>query len=670
MVYRSYEFSSKFRMNQAIAAGALALLSLVGPGAASTTVGSQAQRQAHSEVLPQVLPQAQLQTQLQAQRGEYKLALQDLAANRIGAFKSRQQKLEGYALAPYLDYHYANKNVAKMSAKAVDHFTATYQAYPFAETLRSRWLLKLPAQGRWLDYLNNYEQSSSATRQCFHLRALYRSGEKKAALDQVENLWVHGKSQPKACDSLFRTWMNAGYLTDRMVWQRIGLALANNEVTLTRYLLKQIKSARLKQQATLLYQAHVQPLTLFDPQAHKDDNATNRAILATGIQRLARKDPASARDSWRRVSRSHSFSSADRNAIEARLLIEGAQKNMYPAVTERPAGLDDGVLQRVAREAVRNQNWAEAQHWIGAMSETIRATSEWRYWFERSAAHTSGQLATLAEQRNYYGFLAAADLGRETRLNHQPTTVPLERVAAVGRIPGIDRALELFAVDDHLNARREWRQAFAQLEQSDRAAAAQLAKQRGWLHQAIVAANAADLHNDLDLRFPNVFETEYNKASAATKLPPSLLLAVTRQESAFQQKARSSANARGLMQLLPSTAKHTARRAGLRQPSTSDLYKPDVNIRIASEYLSHLMQRYNQQRPLALAAYNAGEHRVDRWIKDREGMPMEVWIETIPYKETRGYVKSVLAFNHLYSKRLNDPVPLLQPHERKVLNRS
>ena len=120
------------------------------------------------------------------------------------------------------------------------------------------------------------------------------------------------------------------------------------------------------------------------------------------------------------------------------------------------------------------------------------------------------------------------------------------------------------------------------------------------------------------------------------------------------------------MQLLPATAKRTAKKSGLRQPTKLDLYEPAINIRIASEYLATLMKRYDQQRPLAFAAYNAGEHRVDRWIKDRSGMPMEIWIETIPFRETRGYVKSVLAFNHLYSKRLNKPLPLLLPHEKTL----
>ena len=601
------------------------------------------------------------------QRAEYLRALDDLKHNRNTEFRRRTANLADYVLAPYLEYHAYNRRVNQLTAQELNRFVERHADFPFANRLRNRWLLRLPAQGRWQDYLKNYQPSSSATRRCYHLRAIYRSGQRKAALEQTASLWLHGKSQPKACDPLFRAWISAGYLTDRLVWERINLALERNEVTLTRYLLTLMKSAPLKKKARLLYQAHVRPQTLFDPAAHRDDNETNRAILKTGLQRLARKDPAGARTIWRRIENTHTFTDADRQSIEARLLIEGAQENIYPAVAERPIGLPDKTLARVAREAVRQQNWPEARHWIAAMSAEQRAEAEWRYWAERSAEAPQADLAALATERNYYGFLAAIELGAESRLNHDPSNVAEELLLAVRALPEIDRALELYAVDDLLNARREWRQGFARLNNDQKAAAAKLAQRSGWLDQAIMAANAAALHNDLDLRFPRAHNQLYDQASAATHLPKSTLLAVTRQESAFQQRARSTANARGLMQLLPSTARQYARHAGLPRPSTVDLYQPAINIRIASEYLARLMKRYNQQRPLAFAAYNAGEHRVDRWIKDREGMPMEVWIETIPFRETRGYVKSVLAFNHLYSKRMNNPVPLFLPHERKVL---
>jgi len=596
-------------------------------------------------------------------RREYRLALKDLSNNRISEFKRRQKALADYSLAPYLEYHYHRKKIDRLTSADMAAFMQTYADYPFAERLRDRWLLRLPGKNRWNDYLKNYTPSRSTTRRCYHLRALYRSGQRKAALDQVEPLWVHGKSQPKACDSLFKTWIDAGYLTDELVWQRMILALEKNEVRLAKYLQKLLSQATYKRHATALYQAHVRPQSRFKPEAHQSDTQINRAILSAGLLRLARKDPAAALDIWQRVRTSHSFTDPQRATIESRLYIEAAADKIFPAADERPQALSDSSLQRVAREAVRQQNWPEAARWISQMSEAERSKSEWRYWSIRSRG---ADLTELASERNYYGFLAARRLGIETRLNHVPSTISLDRVQTVGQLPGFERSLELYAVDDLINAKREWLRVFTALSTEQKAAAALLAQQHGWLDQAIVAANAAGLHNDLDLRFPQAFEPIYGKAGHATNLATSTLLAVTRQESAFAQRARSQADARGLMQLLPATAKRTAKKAGLRQPTTLDLYEPAINIRIASEYLAALMQRYDQQRPLAFAAYNAGEHRVDRWIKDRAGMPMEVWIETIPFRETRGYVKSVLAFNHLYSKRLNKPVPLLLPHEQTV----
>ncbi len=662
------QFSSQTRPNSpGRAAGRVGLALLLVAALAGSSLAADNARPAYAiSVLTNTLNAqgAALDTQARlADRREYQLALEDLQKGHISSFQRRQRELANYLLAPYLEYHYLNRKVAQLSVAQVDAFTTRYSNFPFAQRLRDRWLLKLPGQGRWSDYLANYQPSKSATRRCYHLRSLYRSGQRKAALDQVEPLWLSGKSQPKVCDPLFKAWIGAGYLTDQLIWTRMKLALEKNQVSLARYLRKKIQSPQMQKDAAALYQAHVQPQTRFNPSAHSDDTAENRAILRVGLQRLARKDPEGAQRAWQQVRKSHSFSDAERTAIDSRLLIASARANSWPAPEERPTQVSSSAAEFVAREAVRLENWEEARHWITALEADTRNRSEWRYWLDRSAGK---DLSTLAGERNYYGFLAAHQLGTETQLHHEPSAISPATLKRVRALPGIDRALELYAVDDLLNARREWRHSFALLDGAEKTAAAQVAHSNGWHDQAIIAANAASLHNDLDLRFPQIHDSLYGRASHATNLHPSTLLAVTRQESAFQQRARSSADARGLMQLLPSTAKRTAKKAGLRQPTTLDLYEPGINIRIASEYLAWLMTRYDQQRPLAFAAYNAGEHRVDRWIKDRSGMPMEVWIETIPFRETRGYVKSVLAFNHLYSKRMNDPLPLLLPHEKTV----
>jgi soluble lytic murein transglycosylase len=143
-------------------------------------------------------------------------------------------------------------------------------------------------------------------------------------------------------------------------------------------------------------------------------------------------------------------------------------------------------------------------------------------------------------------------------------------------------------------------------------------------------------------------------------------MAVARQESAFDPRARSGANALGLMQLLHPTATLVASRIGIAALSITDLYDPGVNVELGGHHLARLLARYGNRRPLAAAAYNAGEHRVDRWLRERNGMPMDVWIETIPFRETRDYVKNVLAFTQVYGQLLDRPGPMLESNETSL----
>ena len=181
--------------------------------------------------------------------------------------------------------------------------------------------------------------------------------------------------------------------------------------------------------------------------------------------------------------------------------------------------------------------------------------------------------------------------------------------------------------------------------------------------QSIAIANDANLRDDLTLRFPLAYRNVVERVSHATTVPQAFLFAIVRQESAFDPRARSAANARGLMQLLPATAKEVARRARLDSPSEIDLYFPEINVALGGHHLAELLSHYEGQRPLVAAAYNAGRHRVNRWIKHKSGMPMDLWIETIPIRETRNYVKNVLAFTQVYGWLMGNPVPMLQAHE-------
>ena len=228
----------------------------------------------------------------------------------------------------------------------------------------------------------------------------------------------------------------------------------------------------------------------------------------------------------------------------------------------------------------------------------------------------------------------------------------------------MQRLVELYAIGDRSDARREWAKLLPNLDAAQRAAAAYLIADIGWIDLSIMAANAADLHDDLSLRFPSPFTPTFVKESRARAVPISFLYGVARQESAFAPAARSSAGALGLMQLMPATAAATARNAGEPIPLTAALFDPVVNVHIASRHLAELLERYDGNRILVAAAYNAGPHRVDRWLRDRPARPADIWIETIPFAETRDYVKNVMAFAYIYGQRLGHPTKFLDADER------
>ncbi|MCR9277419.1 MAG: transglycosylase SLT domain-containing protein [Pseudomonadaceae bacterium] len=604
------------------------------------------------------------------ERRQYRRAMTKLAAGETSEFERIQATLRDYPLAPYLEYHRLRTRLAYLDINEIEQFDRQWSDTPLPARLKRSWLLTMARRGNWDTYLAHYEESSSAERQCYHLRALYRSGERTQALNQVAPLWLAGKSQPKACDPLFDAWIGAGYLTEELVWQRLGLALEAGQQSLARYLLRFFESNR-SERAQLYYDSHRQPTLLATTSRFAEDNPDMRQIVAHALTRLASRDAAKALRLWSYYADRLDFSETAIAKVDSSLWPALIKAGHPPATV---AGIHPDALAGVANEAVESANWSLAISAIDALPLEERLAPNWQYWLARSLRETQGvdskraqlTLNALAEQRHYYGFMAADALGRPGRLNSASSSAHGDAVAGLLAKPSVVRAIELYEVGERTNARREWNNVLAPLTTAELQVAGHLALQLGWTDKAIRAANKAGAHDDLALRFPMPHLDSYLDASVRSNVPLAMLLGVTRQESAFDHRARSSANARGLMQMLHSTARIAARRAKLKSPSVTDLYQPETNITLAASHLNFLMDRYDGQRPLVFAAYNAGEHRVDRWIKEAAGAPMDLWIERIPFYETRNYVKNVLAFNYVYGKLSQRELPVLFEHERRV----
>jgi soluble lytic murein transglycosylase len=297
------------------------------------------------------------------------------------------------------------------------------------------------------------------------------------------------------------------------------------------------------------------------------------------------------------------------------------------------------------------------------MPEALRSQARWKYWGARAADQLGdaalakqGYAATLPTD-NWYAVLSAARLGQRFAPSLHPIGLndrEIERLAAEAEFV---RAHELELCEMETRAVAEWRAAYSRLAQPQQVQAIGLAARWGWYMQAIAAAAKLGLFNDYDLLYPRPYDTQVRKGATLSGLPQDLIYAIIRQESLYQPDARSSAGALGLMQLLPETARHTARTWRLPAPTRSSLLEPSVNVPLGSAYLRGLLDRSSGQASLAIGGYNAGPGAVRRWLPDSP-MAMDVWVENIPYNETRNYVQKVswhmIVFGWLDERKAKD----------------
>ncbi len=604
------------------------------------------------------------------QRALYRAALDHLTAGRTSAFRKAQKQLADYPLAPYLDYYRLQTRLSSVTDREMRTFRERHQDLPVSDIMFRRWLKRLGSRREWSRYLTNYAATDRAELQCYYLRALIARGRAEEAYEATPSLWTVARSQPKACDPLFDQWIAADRLTEGLVWQRLQLALGKNQRQLARYLLRFFKGP-LKTWANELYDVHVSPSQILEYGRFSADDPYQRTVIAHGVKRLARREAKDARRAWERYQTRQKFDDAEASAVEEAVTLAEAREGRFPS--QAPASTSRKFLEGMARAAVDREDWPEALAWIERLPTQAFNSNRWQYWLGRALSQTylNSERArltyrALASERDYYGFLAAEQIGYAMQLNKAPPRQDRESSASIAGKPAVRRAMELYAVGDRVNARREWFKLLPTLGLEDQLEAAYLTQGVGWTSESIRMTNGAKLWDHLDLRFPMAYPNLYRRVSYITTVPEPFLLAISRQESLFDPRARSSANARGLMQLLHSTAVLVAKRVGTTSPTTTDLYDPTINIELGGHHLARLLDRYGNRRPLAAAAYNAGEHRVDRWIGKASGQPMDVWIESIPFRETRKYVKNVLFFAQVYSQLRGETPPMLAVVEANV----
>ncbi|MFQ5468794.1 MAG: transglycosylase SLT domain-containing protein [Gammaproteobacteria bacterium] len=596
------------------------------------------------------------------QRADYLAAEEAIRNNDLVRYHGLYEQLQTYPLLPYLRYQFIVKHLAQVPANEILAFTEEFHNTPLSRRLMHNWLHSLAKRQKWNTFVNDYRPVRSTKLQCQYHWALYKSGQKKNAYQNLEKLWLVGYSQPRECDRIFGIWQKDGMLTTELAWQRIQLAMKRNNVTLVRYLNRFVGIDE-QRWAERWISVHRKPGLVLSKKLFSKPHPIRHRILIHGIKRIARSDPLKATDVWNTIKSEYPFSEKERSEIERYLAMSLALHGKSEALTWL-AAIDTASSDKTLREwrvrsAIFHQDWAAALDWIDQLNPDEQQTERWLYWKARALISlgflemAKPILLELAKYRSYYGFLAADFLDQPYQITDQPLDIDIDIFNYVAQIPAIQRARELYYFNRIVEARREWYLAIQNMNPEQLRLAAKLAQSWGWHDRAIMTIIRTDYRDDLALRFPLAHREVITTIASQHNIDPALAYAVIRKESAFTADAHSNAGAVGLMQLLPRTAKYIARTRGLDYNGKFDLLDVNTNLNFGIRYLREKLSRFNGNPILATAAYNAGTRRVHQWLPVDKTIPADIWIETIPIAETRSYIQNILAYRVIYEKRMN-----------------
>jgi len=626
-----------------------------------------------------------------------------------------QLEADSYPLAPYLTYYDYRRNLASVPDEEIMTFIDENWDSPISEQLKQSWLKQLATAKNWDAFIQHFVPEEDAKNDellCNQARAWLNKAQIEQAFKAAEKLWLVGRSQSNSCDPLFKAWQNAGLLTDDLVWQRLELAMHQSNIQLARFLSRQLKSETLKKDFIIWESLFASPHHLAGKLDDFTDTPRHRNIILHVLTRWVRSDKPNTLYWLQQFSQKYHFTQAEKDThisyVARYISFTFNPQSKYWLMEVDMTNKDRQVGDKRMEVALRAEDWPAVILWSMQPAHSVWEQSKLDYWqaraFEALANTQSQRLITnrwpsvntdnilyihrlmraalstelgaeyiamgndyqpyqawrfalkhyenLSGLRDFYGFLSSEKLNRALSLNHKLRPVQPSLFHQVQDTPGFQRARELYTIDQKYQAYREWRHTLDRLPLEHKGIAARVAESWGWNYQAIVTASSSDEQNNLELRFPTKYKDAVAYQSQKNQIDTGWVYSVIRQESAFRAEARSGVGAMGLMQLMPGTAKHVARNIGLTPPKTEQLLTADFNIQLGSNYLRELYDEFDQNIVMATAAYNAGPHRVKEWRPSEAPIAGDIWIETIPFKETREYVKNILTYQAIYKFRM------------------
>ncbi len=583
------------------------------------------------------------------------------------------KEIKDYPLFPYLDYEYISQRLDGYSVGQIQTIEKKYSDMPFINNIKNGYLNLLARKQAWSDFLL-YQPNppKSEVHQCNYYYAHSQKGDKKIALEGAKKLFLSGDSIHNACDKLFALLKDNKGITDALLLDRMLLAYEKRNKSLLRYLQKQL-SPKVQKQGEFILSMYDEPHNVAEFSKKRQITPLYKKLTMLGFKKLAQTSHQKALTAFQHAVEGQALSKQEQQNLADFLASRLMTATKSEQVAWRDKWLttseDASLLERRFRVALVANNWDEMDYWWKVLPKSEQQRLKWRYWQARITEQKGNKkeaeniYLSLLGERDFYSVAAAMHLDKPINIPFQTTELDKNQLAKFK--PALERVDEFNQLKNIAAAKREWQHVLNHADNLQTAMLAAYANEKDWHHLAVQATISGKLWEHLAFRFPIAHKEWFEFYSKERNLPLTTLLALSRQESAFYTHARSPVGARGLMQIMPATAKETSTKLGLRYLGTDSLKDPVVNIGLGSGYLKMLLDDYDENRILAFAAYNAGPHRVKTWLAKSEGkLDPIAFIEAIPFRETRGYVQNVLMYDIYYRKLMDIPLDLLAPKER------
>lgn len=614
---------------------------------------------------------------LDEQRSRYAQVKQAWDSRQMDVVNQLMPTLTTYPLYPYLQYRQITDDLMNQPALVVTNFIAANPTLPPARSLKSRFVNELARRSDWRGLLAFSPDKPTGTEaQCNYYYAKWNVGQTQEAWDGAKALWLSGKSQPNACDQLFGAWRASGQQDPLAYLERIRLAMKAGNTSLVRVLAQQMP-ADYQTISTAVIALANDPNSVMTFARTTGATDFTRQMAAVAFASVARQDVENARLMIPSLAQAQQLN--EDQIQELRDIV--AWRLMGSDVTEEQAiWRDDAIMrsqstslvERRVRMALGLGDRRGLNTWLARLPMEAKEKDEWRYWqadllLERGRDDEAKDiLRSLMQQRGFYPMVAAQRLGEEYTFRIDKAPANLDPALTSG--PEMARVRELMYWNMDNTARSEWANLVTSKTKDQQAQLARYAFNQDWWDLSVQATIAGKLWDQLEERFPLAYNDLFTRYISGKDIPQSYAMAIARQESAWNPKAGSPVGARGLMQIMPGTATHTVSMfniPGYNGPS--QLLDPEMNINIGTSYLQYVYQQFGNNRIFASAAYNAGPGRVRTWRGNSGGrIDAVAFIESIPFSETRGYVKNVLSYDAYYRYFMGQKDTLLSDAEWKL----